>query len=159
MPANLMVPALQNMQQQALEMLRMQGVRFLIDLQVGDAIRATAEALTASGAESVEDVRSHPRPLACFSDEMTRLRGELQRLLFDRLYRHYRVVRMAEKARRFLKELFNQYLSNVDQLPPRYRARIDHEDSHQVICDYIAGMTDRFAQDEHRRLFLPFERT
>ena len=74
------------------------------------------------------------------------------------LYRHYRVVRMAEKAKRVVRELFNGYTSNPKQLPPHFSARIEDEGLERVVCDYIAGMTDRFALDEHRKLFDPHVR-
>jgi len=136
-----------------------QGVRFVISLQVEDAIRATSEAVASAGVGSVEDVRAARAGLACFSAEMRQMLAQLQALLFKKLYRHYRVVRMSEKAMRFLKDLFKQYLANPDQLPDFYRDRADQEDPYQVICDYIAGMTDRYAQDEYKRLFSPFEKT
>ena len=143
------------------DMLRVQSVRFMITMQIQDAIEATAAAIERAGVNSVDDVRRMDEPLARFSPEMEGIREELGEFLFDNLYRHYRVVRMAEKAKRFVKELFAQYLKNLDQLPTQYRERanVRDADSHTVICDYIAGMTDRFALDEYLRLFTPYERT
>ena len=74
------------------------------------------------------------------------------------MYRHYRVVRMAEKAKRVISELFEVYVVNPKQLPPHISERVDSEGLYRVACDYIAGMTDRFALDEHRKLFDPHER-
>ena len=67
-------------------------------------------------------------------------------------------MRMAEKAKRVVKELFEAYVANPRQLPPHISSRIEEEELHRVVCDYIAGMTDRFALDEHRKLFDPLER-
>ena len=74
------------------------------------------------------------------------------------MYQHFRVVRMGEKAGRILRQLFEAYISNTHQLPPHIKQRLDEETPHIVICDYIAGMTDRFALEEYRKLFDPFER-
>jgi len=82
----------------------------------------------------------------------------MQSFMMERVYQHYRVIRMANKAKRFLEDLFNAYLNDSNQLPPAYKARVKEEGKHRVICDYIAGMTDRFAQDEFIRLFHPYER-
>ena len=78
----------------------------------------------------------------------------------DNLYRHYRVIRMAEKAQRVMTDLFHAYMSEPQQLPPHILERRDRvgESQPRVIADYIAGMTDRFALDEHRKLFDPFEK-
>ncbi|MBI1992608.1 MAG: deoxyguanosinetriphosphate triphosphohydrolase, partial [Candidatus Omnitrophica bacterium] len=74
-------------------------------------------------------------------------------------YHHYRVVRMADKAKRFLTELFQLYLKKPEQLPNTTRSRIGRgEDPHRVVCDYIAGMTDRYCLEEYKKLFDPFER-
>ncbi len=83
---------------------------------------------------------------------------ELEDFLFKKLYRHYRVVRMAEKAKRFVNELFAVYERDTDQLPPAYQKRLSDNSKYAVICDYIAGMTDRYAQDEYLRFFTPYER-
>ena len=74
------------------------------------------------------------------------------------MYRHYRVARMMTKARRFITQIFEAYQSNPDQLPPKYHEQADAEGLQRAICDYIAGMTDRYAQDEYQRLYEPFER-
>jgi dGTPase len=74
------------------------------------------------------------------------------------MYRHYRVVRMGDKAGRILRDLFQTFSAEPLQLPPRYQERIEQDGLHRVVCDYIAGMTDRFALDEHRKLFDPLVR-
>ena len=83
---------------------------------------------------------------------------ELEAFLYETMYRHYRVARMARKARRFVKEMFQEYVRHPEQLPPEYQQWGQEEGIERSVCDYLAGMTDRFAQDEYRRLFHPFER-
>ena len=80
---------------------------------------------------------------------------ELKEFLFTNMYRHYRVVRMGDKAGRILRDLFQSFVGEPLQLPPHYQERIERDGVHRVVCDYIAGMTDRFALDEHRKLFDP----
>ncbi len=82
----------------------------------------------------------------------------MARFLAEKLYRHCRILKMAEKAKRFITEIFREYQRNPGQLPPSFQARIVEEGRDRAICDYIAGMTDRFCQDEYKRLFYPFER-
>jgi dGTPase len=90
---------------------------------------------------------------------MEALRGPLKDFLMQHLYRNYRVVRMAHKAKRFIKELFGVYVNNPEQLPPEPFLRIKQgEDTKRVVCDYIAGMTDRYALDEYKKLFDPYEK-
>jgi dGTPase len=78
--------------------------------------------------------------------------------LIKNLYQHYRVVRMSNKAYRFMTSLFNIYLDKPEQLPPTTQSRLKREEKQRVICDYIAGMTDRYALDEYKKFFEPYER-
>ncbi|MBI5955567.1 MAG: deoxyguanosinetriphosphate triphosphohydrolase [Chloroflexi bacterium] len=133
-------------------------VREIIGVQVTDLLSETERRIAEYDVHSLEDVRNAPESLVDFSVEMTAKRQELKDFLYTRLYRHYRVVRMAEKARHVVTGLFNAYLSQPDQLPFSVRARIDGEGAARAICDYIAGMTDRFALEENRKLFDPYER-
>jgi dGTPase len=89
---------------------------------------------------------------------MERKNAELKLFLRDHLYRHYRVIRMAEKARRIIHDLVKVYADSPQQMPPSFSARIATEGTPRVVCDYIAGMTDRFALEEHRKLFDPHAR-
>jgi dGTPase len=135
------------------------AVSHLIDLQVRDLIEATHERLRRHGIDSVEKVRAHAGPLVGFSASMEALIQEMQMFLLEKLYRHYRTLKMAEKAKRFVKEIFLDYVRNPRQLPPTFQASAARgEETHRVICDYLAGMTDRYCQDEYLRLFHPFER-
>ena len=85
-------------------------------------------------------------------------RAELRAFLMKNLYNNFRVIRMSDKARRFIIELFNVYLEKPEQLPPSDQENIKKYAIHRVICDYIAGMTDRYALDEYKKLFEPYER-
>ena len=141
------------------EIRKYQIIRMLINRQVSDLIQATAERLKRCRIESVEDVRACSERLVGFSEEMRGLRLPFKRLLWTQFYHHYRVARMADKAKRFIAELFHLYLKKPDQLPNTTRSRIAKgEDPYRVVCDYIAGMTDRYCLEEYKKLFDPFER-
>jgi dGTPase len=130
----------------------------LIDRQVRDLIEATAERLRRLGIDSVEKARGAGEDLVAFSAAMRESTAELAAFLNEKLYRHFRILKMAEKAKRFITEIFEEYLKNPGQLPPAFLAMVAEEGRERAICDYIAGMTDRFCQDEYKRLFYPFER-
>lgn len=140
---------------------RLEGVRRLINLLVTDVLDNTRSNLKRLHIETVSDVRTAKEPLLCPSAEMTPLKKELETFLHSQFYRHYRVTRMAEKCKRFLCEMFQAYMCNPRLLPPRYQQRIDSgkENCSQVVADYIAGMTDRFAEQEYQKLFQPEVRT
>lgn len=140
------------------EMVRHRAIRRLIDWEVTDVIKSTGQALADTAPGSPEEVRKL-EGLVRFSPEMERRNRELKDFLYGNLYRHHRVVRMQSKAERFVQELFEAYLTEPDQLPPDQRARVEEEGLPRAACDYIAGMTDRFALQEHEKLFQPWERT
>jgi len=135
--------------------LRHQVVRRIIDRCTRDLLQNTAEQISKEGVRSVADVRKAGHRLAGYSERMVPLVAELKDFLFKNLYRHHRVVRMGDKAVRVIRDLFGAYVSEPLQLPPHYHERIEQDGLHRVACDYIAGMTDRFALDEHRKLFDP----
>lgn len=136
-----------------------QIIRTLIHRQVMDLIDATSQQLARHQIQSVEDVRGCSERLICFSATMQALRKPLKEFLWNHLYHHYRVVRMADKAKRFLTELFHLYVKKPQQLPNTTRARVERgEEVARVVCDYIAGMTDRYCLEEYKKLFDPFER-
>ncbi|MFP4472256.1 MAG: deoxyguanosinetriphosphate triphosphohydrolase [Candidatus Omnitrophota bacterium] len=139
-----------------LEMLRYQVVKALIDMQVKDLLVHTDRNLQACGFHSAEDVKRHSGAVVCFSPEMKALRDDLQGLLHRKLYNHHRVVRMTSKAKRIIRDLFQVYLNEPQQLPPDVyprEGRISEEVKYTIICHHIAGMTDRAAMDEHKRFF------
>jgi len=138
---------------------RYRFIRRLVGIEVNDAIRATAANLRAASVRSIVDLRAQTTNVAAYSDELAEENRELKRFLFDRFYRHYRVARMAAKADRTIRALFSAFVEEPAQLPPETQADISDPgtDLHRVVCDYIAGMTDRYAIAEHRRLFDPEE--
>jgi dGTPase len=138
---------------------RYQAIRRIIDRMVTDLSLTVEEQLAAQQIRTLADVRAFGRPLVCLSPALDAQRLELKAFLMDNLYRHYRVIRMTEKARRVMTELFQAYMSEPKQLPPHVLDRQRLGDAlPRVIADYIAGMTDRFALEEHRKLFDPFEK-
>ena len=131
-------------------------VRRLINAMVTDLLTETRRLLAEAKPGSSADVRRLGRPVVAFSAEMLRHDRALKDFLFQRMYRHYKVNRMAAKARRVVQELFRLFLDRPDCLPTEWREAGEGKETAQtarVVADYIAGMTDRFALDEHRRLF------
>jgi dGTPase len=133
-------------------------VRRIIDRCSRDLIGTTLQNIRAGGVDSVEAVRRAGRRLVAYTPEMAAQVRELKEFLLKNMYRHYRVVRMGDKAGRILRDLFLSFAAEPAQLPPRYQERIAVDGVPRVVCDYIAGMTDRFALDEHRKLFDPLVR-
>ena len=133
-------------------------VSHLIDRQIQDLLTTTSRRLEEEGIRTVEQVRAFPGKIVGFSAALTALKREMQAFLFENLYRHYRTLKMSEKAKRFIAQIFREYMRDPRQLPPSFQDRIPDHGQARVICDYIAGMTDRYCQDEYKRLFHPFER-
>jgi dGTPase len=131
-------------------------VRYLIDWQVTDLLEQTRQRIHREKVRSVADVRGTAGPIVAPGPEVQRLKRALEEFLHEHVYRHYRVTRMARKGRRFLFELYGEFTRNVDLLPERYSRRVAGESLERVVCDYLAGMTDRFAQEEYLRLFHPY---
>jgi dGTPase len=136
-------------------LIRYHTVRRIINRCTEDLLAETLRALDDARVQSVEDVRTVGRRLVAYTPEMAAAVKELKEFLFVNMYRHYRVVRMGDKAGRILHDLFRAYVEEPKQLPPQYQGQIERDGVHRVVCDYIAGMTDRFALDEHRKLFDP----
>jgi dGTPase len=133
-----------------------EAVRRLIGDWVDDLVRETRRRLTALDPESAEDVRLAGVPLVGFSDDMTAKAAGLRQFLWERMYRHHKVNRVRSQARRIVKELFELFLAEPDTMPPDWQVGADGAHSPKtarIVADYIAGMTDLFAIDEHRRLF------
>ncbi|MFH1537710.1 MAG: deoxyguanosinetriphosphate triphosphohydrolase [bacterium] len=134
------------------KMRRYHLVRMLIDAQVTDLLEQTRRNIEEKGVKSPDDVRSAGRPLVTFSREVERSAAELRKFLLKNFYQHSRIRREASSAKMYLTELFDHYLKFFDTLPGDIRRKSADEPPHRVVCDYIAGMTDRFAVREHRRL-------
>jgi len=126
-------------------------VRRMINAQVVDLCQHSSRLIAAANPQSVDEVRQLP-PLITFSDGMQKQQLELKRFLRGQLYQHYRVNRMSAKARLIIRELFNVFIEDPGLLPDEFRAYAE-TDQPRAVADYIAGMTDRFAIREYRRLF------
>ncbi len=133
-------------------------IKYLIDMEVTDLISHTQFMIEEMKIKTTDDVQKCKERLVSFSPEISKKKLELQQFLQQNAYSHYRVVRMADKAKRFVEELFNSFIQNPMQLPPEHQKWIEEAGLYQGVCDYIAGMTDRFAQDEYLKLFYPYER-
>ncbi len=141
-------------------------VRRMINYVVVDLIRTTQARLQEAQPASIDDVRARSAPLVGLSEDVQAEHLELKQFLRERVYRHYKVLRMTSKARRLLKELFQALFEDIHLMPPEHREAAERaEKEHgpagraRAVADYIAGMTDRYAILEHRRLFDPGERT
>jgi dGTPase len=123
----------------------------MIDTLVTDLIESSAKKIERSAPESLDDVRAAPA-LIGFSEAIRKEQLELKRFLNEKLYRHYRVARMSRKARSVVTDLFGAFITEPRLLPPEFQVRAG-DDKARATADYIAGMTDRYAMLEHRRLF------
>jgi dGTPase len=137
------------------EMDRHRLIRRLIGLEVTDVIETTEARLRECGAASPLDIQRLPYNVASHSDEMRRRNRELKDFLYRNMYRNYRVVRMQTKAERIIADLFHAYCEEPSILPEHVQKLIPLRGLERTVCDYIAGMTDRFAIEEHQRLFDP----
>jgi dGTPase len=132
-----------------------EAVRRLIDLMVRDLLAETRARIEAAAPRAVEDIRALPRPVAAFSPAMQVREQELRAFLFTRMYRHDKVARMTARAADVVRDLFRRYVAEPGLMPPPWRgqAAAGGAKGARVVADYIAGMTDNYALDEHRRLF------
>jgi dGTPase len=141
-------------------------IRRMINYLVSDFIRTTQAQIESLRPQSIDEVRAHSRPLAMLSEECHEEHRELKSFLSEHVYRNYKVLRMTSKARQVLQQLFEVFFKDVSLMPTEHRdLALRAESAHgasgraRAVADYIAGMTDRYAILEHRRLFEPGERT
>ncbi|MFA7639984.1 MAG: deoxyguanosinetriphosphate triphosphohydrolase [Parvibaculum sp.] len=133
-----------------------EAVRELIGRMIADVMGETRARLAAARPETAEDIRAMDRPLVAFTPEMNEHNAALKAFLFERMYRHYRVNRSMSKAQRIVQQLFELLHGSPDQLPPEWQQGCDGPKGFKTarrVCDFIAGMTDKFAIEEHQRLF------
>lgn len=133
-----------------------EAVRRMIGAMVEDLIGETERRLAEASPESASAIRRHPHPIAGFSEKMRENDAALKKFLFENMYRHYKLNRMTSKARRVVKDLFRLLVEEPECLPTEWRknaGKPGSQDTAELVADYIAGMTDRYALDEHRRLF------
>ena len=137
------------------DLTRHQLIRRLIGLEVSALLEATHARIQSAGLDSVESLQALDYNVVAYSDEMAALNQQLKDFLFANMYKHYRVVRMQIKAERVVADLFSVYAETPEILPNEIQRKGLESDRHRTICDYLAGMTDRFALQEHKRLFEP----
>jgi dGTPase len=138
---------------------RFRIIHNLIALLVDDTIRESRLRLEKNKIKNIADVKRFPERLIDFSASIKKKRQPLRDFIKKELYHHYRVNRMSDKARRFIEEIFRAYIHNTAMLPKEFQQKINKKNNkYMVVCDYIAGMTDRYALDEHKKLFYPYEK-
>jgi len=140
------------------ELDRKKIIRRMIGMEVRDLIENTDRNIQESEVHSVEDLQKLDHNVICFSEEMAEMNRELKDFLYNKLYKHHRVIRMQVKAEGIISDLFNAYVKDPLMLPKHIQEGIESKGLKRAICDYIAGMTDRFAIDEHQKLFDPTRR-
>lgn len=164
------------------ELLINQTVKSIINTLVMDLVTQTEKNIEAKKIKTISDVRKNGENLVSFSEKIKAENLELKKFLLNNLYRHYRVIRMSEKAEKIISDLFKSYVKNPDILPPTFLERYEtvkekniqkknlpflssnkketweKPSIERIACDYIAGMTDRFALDEYKKLFDPHEK-
>lgn len=139
--------------------LRLLAVRNLIDVMIRDVLAETTKRLEQHNIHTAMDVRQQNEPMVAFSNEVKEADKALGEYLYQNIYRNKNVMRMTVKGKRIIKQLFGVMLEEPNVLDEPYRSRCESEpDRHQAVCDYISGMTDRFAMDLYNILFDPYER-
>ena len=133
--------------------IRYRVLGILFDRAVLDVLRQTTLNIEQLDIQTLEDVRRAAEPAATFSPETARRYTELRDFLWRRVYRHHRVVRNATRAERFVCELFDLYVRVPEHMPLKFQERCQTESLRRVVCDYIAGMTDRFCQEQYSNAF------
>jgi len=141
------------------EQIRHRMIRRMLGIEIDDVIEATGAVLARLQPESAEAIQRLPHNVVQHSDEIKRSNAELKAFLYNEMYHHHRVARMAVKAERFITQIFETYIAEPGQLPPSVQRAIEERGLYRAVTDYIAGMTDRYALQEWQKLFDPFTRT
>lgn len=140
------------------DMERHRMIRHLVGIMVTDMVKATDIRIRDSKVNSSNDIQKLKHNVIGYSEEMQRRNRELKDFLYKKLYRHYRVVRMQVKAERIISDLFHAYRTEPAMLPEHVQFFVEKRGLERTICDYIAGMTDRYAIEEYQKLFNPLEK-
>jgi dGTPase len=135
-----------------------QTISALIGFLINDVVTYSEALIRDRQVQCTEDVRSANAVLISYSPRVEQRSRDLKRFLDEHVYRHYKVERMRIKAERYVSILFDTYRNHPTLLPGKYQERLRHGECERVICDYVAGMTDRYALDEYKKLFEPYER-
>ncbi len=140
------------------DILKSRSISFMISSLTRNLIRSSDALLKKHGVGTPDEGRSTRVKCIAFDLEMREKNKELKAYLLKEMYGHYRVVRMEQKARRVIGDLFHSYCDRPEQLPPHIFARLQNDGTKRVVCDYIAGMTDRYAMEEFQKLFDPLKK-
>jgi dGTPase len=127
-------------------------IREIIDREVHDLVATSAESIAKSGVQSADDVRRQTAPLIRYSDELAEANRALRRFLYQNVYYHPRVAEVNRRACEMLRRVFEAYLADPDRLGEGATRRVEKEGLHRTVCDYIAGMTDRYVTEEYARI-------
>ena len=127
-------------------------IRDIIDVQVRDVVVSSANAIGQAGVHSADEVRRQSTPLICYSDDLFKANSELRKFLYQNVYYRPRVAEVNQNACEMLRRVFEEYLADPAQLGEAATKRIESEGLPRTVCDYIAGMTDRYLMEEHARL-------
>jgi dGTPase len=127
-------------------------IREIIDMQVRDVIMTSARSIADEGVQSAEEARRQPAPLIRYSDDLFQANRALRKFLYLNVYYHPRVADVNRRACDMLRKVFEAYVVDPARLGEGATKRIETEGLHRTICDYIAGMTDRYLMDEHERI-------
>ena len=138
--------------------IRYHMIRRIINAQVSDALATAEKNIERLSINSPDDARKAGEGIAGFSADMMREHMELKEFLRFHMYKSYRVIRMEEKAQAIVTRLFEKYMGRPEVLPPRVQKQFGTENKSRLICDYIAGMTDKYALEEHQKLFDPMSK-
>lgn len=137
------------------DLTRHQIIRELVGIEVNRMIHSTADRIEKSGVKTLQELQSLPYNVVGFDEEMKQVNRTMKDFLFKNMYRHYRVMRMQKKAEKVLTDLFTAYQTEPGMLPDQFQALIPEKGKERTICDYLAGMTDRFAVEEYEKIFNP----
>ncbi|MBS3764834.1 MAG: deoxyguanosinetriphosphate triphosphohydrolase [Planctomycetes bacterium] len=133
-------------------------VRYLINLFVTDLLENTWKEIERQGIKSPTEARQVPESIVCFSDGLKDRKKQLEGYLFEELYRNYRVMTVTNSAKRFVLAIFDELIEDPRELPPEHQQWSEEVGIHQAVCDYVAGMTDRYAQDRYLQMFQPYQK-
>jgi len=140
------------------DMERHRMIRHLVGIMVTDMVTATDKRLKENKVNSPTDIQKLKTNVVGYSEEMQRRNRELKDFLYTKLYRHNRVVRMQVKAEKTISDIFHAYRAEPAMLPEHVQFFVEKRGLERTICDYTAGMTDRYAVEEHQKLFNPLEK-
>ena len=127
-------------------------IRDIIDNEVNDLVTASAKAIAESGVQTADDVRRQRAPLIRYSDELAGANRALRKFLYQNVYYHPRVAEVNRRACEMLRCVFEAYLVDRDRIGEGAARRIEDQGLHRTVCDYIAGMTDRYLMEEYERI-------